>query len=213
MLKIPRIFLSTSRFPSSSLIKFVKELCLVFPNSKKINRGGKFLPSLVSFCLFNQATDILFLYENRGKPTTLVLVHLPNGPSIFFGLSNVTFHIKKKINLKKMSSPHVIIDNLDSDLGKRFGKIFASLFPQPSSKSTRVVTFSGRGKSIILSHHWFEKEGVSNKNLLLHRLGPNFCMHPFKIILGVIGEKEEKIEWTLTPFINSFKKKDFFNFF
>jgi U3 small nucleolar ribonucleoprotein protein IMP4 len=210
MSRPPKVFITTSRFPSPPLIKFVKNLCFIFPNSKKLNRGGKFLPSLVSFCLFCKATDILLVYENRGKPITLVLVHLPFGPSIFFGLSNISSEIEKKNQIENFLSPHVILDNLDSDLGRRFAKIFTSLFPPPHPKSKRVISLSGRGKTIIFNHHWFEGGGVIVKNLRLHNLGPSFNMHPFRILLGILGEFKEEVEWTLTPFIGNFKKKKFF---
>mmetsp|Transcript_40421 Transcript_40421/g.80970 ORF Transcript_40421/g.80970 Transcript_40421/m.80970 type:complete len:211 (+) Transcript_40421:2988-3620(+) len=206
----PNIYLTTSRFPSSSLIKFTKNLCLIFPNSKKINRGRKFLPSLVSFSLFCKATDLFLVYENRGDPVTLVLIHLPKGPSVFFGLSNIIPNIKNRFKFETFLYPHVILDNLNSDLGKRFSKIFASLFPKAHPKSKRVVSFSGRGKTIILNHHWFEKEGILKKSIQLSRLGPSFCMHPFKIFLGILGEHRKEVEWNLTPFVNSFKRKKFF---
>mmetsp|Transcript_60498 Transcript_60498/g.124527 ORF Transcript_60498/g.124527 Transcript_60498/m.124527 type:complete len:211 (+) Transcript_60498:2843-3475(+) len=210
MLLNPKIFITTSRFPSPPLMKFVKELCVVFPNSKKINRGGKFLPSLVTACLFQKATDIFFVYENRGKPATLVISHFPNGPSVFFSLSNVVFQKKQMYKKIPKITPHVIFNNLESNFGKRISNIFNCLFPQPDFKSRRVVTFSGRGKFIIFNHHWFEKNGITIKNILLRKIGPSFYMYPFKIVLGILGETESEVEWVATPFLNTFKKKNFF---
>jgi U3 small nucleolar ribonucleoprotein protein IMP4 len=37
----PKVFVTTSRDPSSRLIQFAKELKLVFPNSQRVNRGGQ----------------------------------------------------------------------------------------------------------------------------------------------------------------------------
>ena len=37
----PRVLTTTSRDPSTRLVSFAKELKLVFPNSKRINRGGQ----------------------------------------------------------------------------------------------------------------------------------------------------------------------------
>ena len=37
----PRMLITTSRDPSTRLVSFAKELKLVFPNSKRINRGGQ----------------------------------------------------------------------------------------------------------------------------------------------------------------------------
>jgi len=37
----PQILITTSRDPSTRLVQFAKELKLVFPNSKRMNRGGQ----------------------------------------------------------------------------------------------------------------------------------------------------------------------------
>ena len=37
----PRVLITTSRDPSTRLVSFAKELKLIFPNSKRINRGGQ----------------------------------------------------------------------------------------------------------------------------------------------------------------------------
>ena len=84
-----KIYLTSSRSPSSKLVKFLKELEIIFPYSQKINRGSEFLISLVSFCLLQGVKNLIIVYENRGKPSSLVISHLPYGPTLFFTLSNV----------------------------------------------------------------------------------------------------------------------------
>ncbi len=64
----PKIFITTSRKPSSRLIQFVKELRLIFPNSIKVNRGAYILPQLVETCKNNEVTDLILVHETRGEP-------------------------------------------------------------------------------------------------------------------------------------------------
>ena len=85
----PRVMCTTSRDPSSRLVQFVKEMCLIFPNSQRINRGNYTTKELVDACRKNEVTDLVLVHEHRGEPDGLVVCHLPHGPTAFFGLTNV----------------------------------------------------------------------------------------------------------------------------
>jgi len=84
----PKIFITTSRKPSSRLTKFVKviftlkrnfslieyqELRLIFPNAVKVNRGAYILPQLVQTCRENEVTDLILVHETRGEPGTVTV--------------------------------------------------------------------------------------------------------------------------------------------
>lgn len=116
--------------------------------------------------------------------------------------------IKKKIK-KSGILPNVIFDNLNSNLGQRIAKVLGSLFPPASLTSKRIVTFTGFKGVILFGHYWNEKTGYSKKNYILQKLSPSFDLQPFKITLDTINKKNQKIEWVLTPFLNSKKKKNF----
>jgi U3 small nucleolar ribonucleoprotein protein IMP4 len=204
-----KIYLTSSRSPSSKLIKFLKELEIIFPYSQKINRGSEFLVSLISFSLLQGVKNLIIVYENRSKPTSLVISHLPSGPTLFFTLSNVLSGINQKKIKKSGILPNVIFDNLNSNLGQRIAKVLGSLFPPASLTSKRIVTFTGFKGVILFGHYWNEKTGYSKKNYILQKLSPSFDLQPFKITLDTINKKNQKIEWVLTPFLNSKKKKNF----
>lgn len=204
-----KLIITTSRCPSISLIRFTKSLSNVFPNSLKINRGIKFFSSLFSCCLIHKASDFIIVYEKRGKPLSLIISHLPNGPSVFFGLSNVV----TRNNIDKFflfsNPPHVLLVNLDSPISRRITKILSLLFPKPNQNSQRIVSFVGGKKKIIFSHHWFQIKGIKQKDILLKKLSPSFDMQPYKILLGTLFTKEKELEWIITPFINKKRKKTF----
>lgn len=204
-----KIYLTSSRSPSSKLVKFLKELEIIFPYSQKINRGSEFLISLVSFCLLQGVKNLIIVYENRSKPSSLVISHLPYGPTLFFTLSNVFYGInKKKLKINGIL-PNIVFDNLNSILGQRITKVLGSLFPPASLNSKRIVTFTGFKSLILFGHYWNEKTGYGKKNFILKKLSPSFDLQPFKITLDILNKKNQKIEWILTPFLNSKKKKNF----
>jgi len=205
----PKIFITTSRYPSAGIIKFVLELKKTFPNSKKLPRGRKFLKSLVEYCINEGGTDLILIHEYRGEPDAIILSHLPEGPSVYFTIKRILFLTKKtKINFTSLS-PHIVIDNLNSEIGKRFVKILCSLFSSPKPNSNRIVSLSGEKNYIVFRHFLFQKREISEKSSILHELGPSFEMLPFKIVLGNLGDKNQKIEWKFSSFIKSHSKKSF----
>lgn len=201
-----RIILTSSRSPSSNLLKFLKELENTFPYSKKINRGSEFLTSLISYSILQGVKNLMLVYENRGQPSALVISHLPSGPTLFFTLSNIlqgNNHTKLK---KNDILPNVIFNNLNSTLGLRISSVLGSLFPPAKLNSKRVVTFTGFKGIIIFGHYWNEKTGYKEENNVLKKISPSFDLKPFKITLDIISKKNKKIEWVLTPFLESKKK-------
>lgn len=210
-MKNPKIFLTTSRLPSSSLIKFTKDLKKIFLNSQKLSRGGFFLNSVIQKCLDQKGTDLILIHENRGEPDALIISHLPDGPTAFFNLKKITFSNKNwRIEISSLA-PHIFIDKLNSQIGKRITKILCSLFCFPESRSKRIISFIGKENHIIFRHFLYQKRKIKKNCYDLHELGPSFEMFPFKITLGNLAEKHQKTEWIFSSFIKSHRKKCFLN--
>jgi U3 small nucleolar ribonucleoprotein protein IMP4 len=66
----PKVFLTTSRDPSSRLSQFCKELKLVFPNAERMNRGNHTTGQILDVCKTRGVTDIIIVHETRGEPGT-----------------------------------------------------------------------------------------------------------------------------------------------
>ena len=47
---------------------FWQEMCLVFPNCQRVNRGNHVVSQLVDACRANNVTDLIMLHEHRGEP-------------------------------------------------------------------------------------------------------------------------------------------------
>lgn len=70
--KDPKILLTTSRNPSAPLTQFVKVISEIIDTGKS-----------------HDFTDVILVHEHRGVPDGIIISHLPNGPTAYFGLLNV----------------------------------------------------------------------------------------------------------------------------
>lgn len=75
----------------------------------------------------------------------MIFSHLPEGPTATFRVSNVKLneHIPNHgANNGMMVNPELIMNNFDTMLGSRIGRMLACLFPQdPQLEKRRVITF------------------------------------------------------------------------
>jgi len=203
----PRVMCTTSRDPSSKLVQFAKEMCLIFPNAQRINRGSYTTKEVVEACRKNDVTDLVLVHEHRGEPDGLVISHMPYGPTAYFGLTNVvTRHdIKAKETVSEVY-PHLIFDNFTSKLGARTQNVLKYLFPVPKHESKRVITFANRNDFISFRHHMYNK--TSHKDVELKEVGPRFEMRLFQIKLGTIEQTEAQNEYVYRPYLSNSKTKN-----
>jgi len=202
----PSIVLTTSRDPSSRLKIFAKEMKLVIPNSRRINRGSHDIKGIINACKANGVTDFILLNETRGVPDSMIISHLPHGPTAFFSLSNVVMrHDIPDCGHMPEQYPHLIFQNINSKIGERVKKVLKHIFPVPKPDSKRVVTFANTEDFISFRQHIYRKgEGGE---IELTELGPRFELRPYCIILGTIDAADAaETEWALRSYIN--KKKN-----
>jgi len=203
----PKIFVTTSRDPSSRLTQFVKEIALIIPNSTRKNRGNHILKELVDACRANEMTDLIIIHEHRGEPDTLIVCHLPYGPTAYFGLTNVMLRhdIKEKETISQQY-PHLIFHDFTTKLGERTQDILKYLFPVPKDDSKRVLTFANQSDYISFRHHVYQQTG--NK-ITLKEIGPRFEMKIYQIKLETVDTEQADNEWVFRPYLNSSKRKNY----
>uniref|UniRef100_A0A0K8S4Z8 Brix domain-containing protein n=1 Tax=Lygus hesperus TaxID=30085 RepID=A0A0K8S4Z8_LYGHE len=205
----PKIMMTTSRDPSSRLKQFIKELRLIFPNAQKMNRGNYEMKQLIEACRANDVTDFIVVHEHRGVPDTLVICHLPYGPTAYFNIADVTMrHDIPDIGTMSEQYPHLIFHNFTTRLGKRVQDILKYLFPVPKEDSKRVITFANHDDHIAFRHHTYRKN--KNKEIELSEIGPRFMLKLFSIKLGTLEAIEAaEAEWVLRPYMNTAVKRRF----
>ncbi|XP_005183289.1 U3 small nucleolar ribonucleoprotein protein IMP4 [Musca domestica] len=204
----PKIMITTSHEPSARLKMFVKELRLIFPNAQRMNRGKYELKQLIHACRANDVTDFIIVHEHRGVPDSLVICHLPYGPTAFFNISGVVMrHDIPDIGPMSEQKPHLIFHNFKTDLGKRTMTILKHLFPVPKEDSKRVITFANHDDYIAFRHHTYQ---YVNKELEMKEVGPRFQLKLYQIKLGTLDEiQAANTEWVLRPYMNTSMKRRF----
>ena len=203
----PRVCVTTSRDPSSRLKQFAKEVKLLIPNSHRINRGNNRVDQLMESCRQSEFTDVVIVQETRGEPDGLVVCHLPMGPTAFFSISNAVLRHDLDPPAAPMSEayPHIILNQFNTDLGKRVGNILKCLFPVPRADAKRVVTFSNDNDFISFRHHMYSKP--SHDKVVIHEVGPRMEMRLYQIRLGTLDQKEAECEYVLRPYQNTATKR------
>ncbi|KAK7454305.1 brix domain-containing protein [Colletotrichum acutatum] len=192
----PRLLVTTSRDPSSRLSAFSKEIRLLFPTSVRLNRGNLILPDIVQSSKSNGLTDIVLLHEHRGVPTAMTA----DIPGSIRGSVSEAF-------------PRLIFEGFKSRLGQRVVKILKHLFPPldpPTTKAkvgSRVVTFVNNEDSIEVRHHVFVR--TSYDSVELAEVGPRMTMRPFEIRGGTLENKDGDVEWHLTQYTRTGRKKEY----
>lgn len=205
----PKIVITTSRDPSSRLKMFVKELRLIFPNSQRMNRGGHEMKELIHACRANEVTDFIIVHEHRGVPDTLIICHLPYGPTAYFTLKDVIMrHDIPDIGTMSEQYPQLIFHNFKTKLAERTMNILKYLFPVPKEDSKRIITFANHDDYISFRHHNYKK--IDNKNIDLTEVGPRFQLKLYEIKLGTLDTAEAAdTEWALRPYMNTTHKRRF----
>lgn len=204
-LKDPKVCVTTSRQPSSRLKQFTKEIKLCIPNSQAINRGNYKVDELVEACKKNDFSDIIILNETRGNPDSMIVSHLPFGPTAYFTLSScVLRHDIPDVGPVSEAYPNLILDNLSTKIGSRVGRILQALYPVPKPDTRRVITFANNNDFISFRHHVFSKE---KGKVALSECGPRFEMQPYEVKLGTWDQEDAESEWSLRPFMNTARKR------
>lgn len=213
----PRVLVTTSRNPSSRLSAFSKEIRLLLPTSIRMNRGGLILPDLVQSAQSAGLTDIVLLHEHRGTPTALTLTHFPYGPTISFSLHNVVLRHDIPGSVRgtvSESYPHLIFDGFTTPLGHRIAKILKHIFPPREATTNkhkignRVLMFKNIDDNIEVRHHVFVQTGYDS--IELAEVGPRMTMRPFEIRGGTLENKDGDVEWHLSQYTRTGRKKNYF---
>jgi U3 small nucleolar ribonucleoprotein protein IMP4 len=217
----PRVLVTTSRDPSARLSAFAKEIRLLLPTSVRLNRGNLILPDLVKSAQSAGLSDVVLLHEHRGVPTAMTLSHFPHGPTISFSLHNVVLRHDIPGSIRGSvaeSYPHLIFEGFTTPLGKRVVKILKHVFPPREAITSkhkvgnRVVSFvnsasSGHEDSIEVRHHVFVRTGYDSVELA--EVGPRMTMRVFEIRGGTLDNKDGDVEWHLTQYTRTAKKKTY----
>ncbi|KAL1874404.1 hypothetical protein VTK73DRAFT_330 [Phialemonium thermophilum] len=212
----PRVLVTTARDPSSRLNAFSKEIRLLFPTGIRLNRGNLILPEIVRSSQAAGLSDLVLLHEHRGVPTAMTISHLPHGPTVSFSLHNVVLRHDIPNSIRgtvSESYPHLIFEGFSTRVGKRIKRVLQHLFPprdpltSKHKAGNRVITFVNKDDVIEVRHHVFVK--TSYQSVELSEVGPRMSMRPFEIRGGTLENKDGDVEWHLSQYTRTSRKKNY----
>jgi len=128
----PKILITTNRRPKGDIFAFLKELKITIPNCEYYPRQNFRIKEVIEWSKERDFTDIMVFQEKWGKPHSMILSHLPDGPTATFRVSGVKLNEdipNHGANNGMMVAPELILNNFDTMLGSRMGRMIASIFP------------------------------------------------------------------------------------
>jgi ribosome production factor 1 len=85
----PKIIITSCYKPSKAMYDLIRDLLYVFPNSFYYKRQKFTIKQIVEAAKKRDYTDLLIINEDKKKFNALTHVHLPEGPTAYYKLSNV----------------------------------------------------------------------------------------------------------------------------
>ena len=161
----PKLCITSCLRASTRLKDFMKDLLYVFPNSIYHERNRRKVKDMVKTCSDDGFTDLLIFNEDNKKINGLTVVHLPEGPTCYFKLTNVKLNreIPDAGDINFVAKPEVILNRFTTRMGLRVGRILGALFhPEPFFRGRRVMTFHNQRDYVFFRHHRYVFERLSH---------------------------------------------------
>lgn len=215
----PKILVTTSLH--STLHHHAKQLTNLFPNSVYIRRSAHrhayefSIREIAKFASNRNYTALVILNEDQKRPASLTIVHLPQGPTFTFTISNwidgkqIAGHGKPTEHW-----PELILNNFRTPLGLLSAHLFKSLFPaQPDFEGRQVVTLHNQRDYIFVRRHRYvfrekreteksvvgadgkEMKGAEGIKTGLQELGPSFTLKLRRVDKGIQRASGQEWEW------------------
>jgi len=187
----PKVAVTTSHSPSSSLKSFAKHLALIF-DGFHLMRGGMSEQDLSEYCQTHEITHLIIFRESKGSPSSIVFSKFPHGPTHYFSL----FNVKYQRRIKPMGEKaYLVVDGMNTDLGKALKLNLSLCFPKVPEAS-RLVAFVNRNGTLAFRHFLIEQRKLVKEC--------EFDMKLYKVVNSTF-DMDGNIDYTLKSFMNSTK--------
>jgi ribosome production factor 1 len=211
-LKQAKIMVTTRPRPSKQLFAFVADLLQLFPNCYFYPRKTFSLKQIVGFSEKKNFTHIIVINEKKKEANAMVVTHLPYGPTAMFKVTNIVASSSISGHGRVTDHrPEVVLNNFNTRLGLRVGRLFGSMFPhEPEFHGRQVATFHNQRDFIFVRYHRYlfeEKKARPNKTQIVSKdgktavqvttqeLGPRFTLKMKWLQAGTFDTKEGEFEW------------------
>jgi len=210
--KQAKIMITTRPRPSKNLFAFIQDLLNLFPKCYYYPRKKFSLKQIVEFSEKKSFTHIMVINEKDKQCNAMIVTHLPYGPTACFKVTNIvnggTISGHGRVTEHR---PEVVLNNFNTRLGLRVGRLFGSMFPhEPEFVGRQVATFHNQRDFIFVRYHryMFEerrarpnktqivgKDGKTAVQVVTQELGPRFTLKLKWLQAGTFDTKEGEFEW------------------
>ncbi|XP_076641451.1 putative ribosome production factor 1 [Halictus rubicundus] len=195
----PKVLITYCDNPTRKTRIFGREMTRIIPNSTSLYRNRSGVKKMVKSAIAKDFTDIIVINEDQCKPNGMLVIHLPDGPTAYFKLSNVKITPELRRSHKEITEhrPEVILNNFTTRLGYTIGRMLGALFHyEPQFKGRRVVTFHNQRDYIFFRHHRYQFDLRKGKPRL-RELGPRFTLKLRYLQHGTFDTKYGEYEWLI----------------
>ncbi|XP_076375963.1 putative ribosome production factor 1 [Megalopta genalis] len=195
----PKVLITYCDNPTRKTRIFGREMTRIVPNSISLYRNRSGVKKMVKSAIAKDFTDIIVINEDQCKPNGMLVIHLPDGPTAYFKLSNVKITPELKRSHKEITGhrPEVILSNFTTRLGYTIGRMLGALFHfEPQFKGRRVVTFHNQRDYIFFRHHRYQLD-LQKEKARLRELGPRFTLKLRYLQHGTFDTKYGEYEWLM----------------
>ncbi|GJQ79392.1 hypothetical protein Trydic_g16251 [Trypoxylus dichotomus] len=195
----PRVLITYCDNPMKKTRIFGRELTRIIPNSESMYRNRCGVKKMVKRAIEKNYTDILIINEHKKEPDGLLVIHLPEGPTAHFKLSNVRITTELRKHHKDIGPlrPEVILNNFTTRLGLTVSRMLGALFHyDPEFKGCRAVTFHNQRDYIFFRHYRYAFD-TNKQRTRLKELGPRFTLRLKSLQKGTFDSKYGEYEWII----------------
>ena len=194
--KTPKIMFTTAGRTTKATYRLIAALTTIFPNS--VQRKKNKDETIKVICKEAEAadfTDVIAINENVKAINALIIIHLPDGPTAHFKLTNLQYKKVKKGLEPGITRPELILNRFDTRIGRRVGRMLYALMPHdPNFRAHRVCTFHNQRDFIFFRHHRYEF-GKDGDKVRLAELGPRFTLKMRSLQEGIFDPEHADFEW------------------
>ncbi|CAN6660896.1 ribosome production factor 1 [Trichomonascus vanleenenianus] len=206
--KSPKVFITTNKHAHKAAYEFADLLTEIIPNSNFVKRKEQFeMNRIAELCAKRDYTDVIVINEDKKNVNGLTFLHLPEGPSFYFGVSSLVQTERIAGHGRATNHyPELILTNFTTRLGMTVGRLFQSLFPhRPEFEGRQVVTLHNQRDYIFFRRHRYIFKDAKDKDIRtgLQELGPQFTLRLRRIQKGI----KEQIQWEHRPDMDRDKRK------
>ena len=192
----PQILITTSISHTGGIFRFIKELKNFLPNSYFYYRKKYDLGTIMKSAIEKEFTDIIIITERLRKPYKLLLIHLPNGPSMEFKLFDVIYQDEiQGHGISVGYNPELMFKNFKTTLGFRVQRALNALFPKDEElKGRELITFQNHRDYIFFRYYrYIFTDNFTTVNL--QEIGPRFTMRLLYVQKGLFDPRKGDYEW------------------